>query len=119
MPRILYIDDELDNRILVRRILMAEGFQVEEADSAREGIAKAMAHPPHLILMDISMPEMDGLTATQTIRSIPSIARVPIVALTANAMIGDREAFLAGGCDGYISKPIDVDTFVDEIKQYL
>lgn len=119
MPRILYIEDDPNNRLLVRRVLSAYGFEVEEAENARDGIAMAEANPPNLILMDISMPDMDGLTATGHIRNLPNIAGLKVIALTANAMYGDREAILAAGCDGYISKPIDIDTFVDEIMQYL
>ncbi len=119
MPHVLYIDDEPTNRLLVKRILMAEGFDVDEADNARDGIQIATDNPPDLILMDISMPDMDGLEATQRLRDISTLAHIKVVAVTANAMTGDRERFLAAGCDGYISKPIDVDTFVDEISQFL
>lgn len=119
MTRILYIDDSFENRLLVKRILMSEGFQVEESDNAAEGIEMAASNPPDLILMDISMPEIDGLTATNRIRNIPHIADIRIIALTANAMHGDREMILDAGCDGYISKPINIDTFVDEISQFL
>lgn len=119
MPRILYIEDDPNNRLLVRRILLAEGMNVEEAENAIKGIEMATQNPPDLILMDVSMPEMDGLTATAKIRSIPEISSVPIVALTANAMTGDREKTLDAGCDGYISKPIDVDTFVDQLTKFL
>ena len=119
MPKILYIDDSDDNRLLVRRILGAEGIDVTDVDNARDGIHMATSNPPDLILMDIAMPDMDGLTATGQIRKIPEIADVRIIALTANAMQGDRETYIAAGCDGYISKPIDVDTFVDEINKYL
>lgn len=119
MPRILYIEDDPNNRLLVRRILMAEGFDVSEAANARDGIALAAAELPDLILMDISMPDMDGLTATNTIRQMPQIAHLPIVALTANAMTGDREMILNAGCDGYISKPINIDTFIQDIMQYI
>jgi two-component system, cell cycle response regulator DivK len=119
MPRVLYIDDDQNNRLLVRRILMVEGIAVDEATNARDGIAMASSNPPDLILMDISMPDMDGLTATGHIRQIPNIARTPIVALTANAMTGDREMILKAGCDGYISKPINIDSFVQDIMQYI
>lgn len=119
MPRVLYIEDDANNRLLVRRILMAEDFEVMEATNAHDGIAMAAASPPDLILMDISMPDMDGLTATNKIRTMPTIAHLPIVALTANAMTGDREMILKAGCDGYISKPINIDTFVDDIMQFL
>ena len=119
MTRILYIDDSDDNRLLVRRLLMAEGFEVEEANNAPDGIQMASNNPPDLILMDISMPHVDGLTATNQIRTISHISDITIIALTANAMQGDREKILEAGCDGYISKPINVDSFVDEISQYL
>jgi two-component system, cell cycle response regulator DivK len=119
MPRVLYIEDDPNNRLLVRRILLAEGIAVDEATNARDGITMAAANPPDLILMDISMPDMDGLTATGRIRQIPEIAHLPIVALTANAMTGDREMILKAGCDGYISKPINIDSFVQDIMQYI
>lgn len=121
MAKILCIDDNDDNRMLVRRVLLASDyeFQFEEADTARAGIELARRSPPDLILMDISMPDMDGLTATAFIRDIPHLHHVPIVALTANAMQGDRERTLNAGCDGYIRKPIDVDRFPDEIHAYL
>jgi two-component system cell cycle response regulator DivK len=92
---------------------------VEEADNAILGIEMAVTNPPDLILMDISMPEMDGLTATAEIRNIPKIADIPIIALTANVMESDRERSLNAGCDGFIGKPIDVDTFADEVLAYL
>jgi two-component system cell cycle response regulator DivK len=121
MPRVLYIEDNNDNRNLVRRILMASDFDffVTEADSARKGIEIALIEPPDLILMDLSMPDMDGLTATKRIRSIPELSGVPIIALTANAMDSDRDRSLEAGCDGYIKKPIDVDKFPDEIIRYI
>lgn len=119
MTKVLYIDDDMSNRILVQRVLMASGFDMRDTDNARDGIALAQDFQPDIILMDISMPDMDGITATHEIRNIPSIADTVVIALTANAMAGDRETFLGAGCDGYISKPIDIDTFVDDIMQYL
>lgn len=121
MARILYIEDNADNRLLVRRILMASdhNFVVDEASNAAEGIRMAQAEPPDLILMDISMPEMDGLTATQIIRAIPGLRAIPVIALTANAMHGDKERTLNAGCDGYIGKPIDVDKLADDLLYYL
>ncbi|MGB7341231.1 MAG: response regulator [Phototrophicaceae bacterium] len=119
MPRILYIDDDFANRLLVKRILASEGFEMDEADNARDGITMATANPPDLILMDIAMPDMNGLEATNRIRAIPAISDMTIIALTANAMQGDKEMILEAGCDGYISKPIEVDTFVEQLTQYL
>ena len=121
MPRVLYIEDNRDNRLLVRRILMASDhdFEVMDAESAKSGIEMAEATPPDIILMDVSMPEMDGLTATQMIRGIELLKNIPIVALTANAMEGDKERTLSAGCDGYIRKPIDVDKLPDEVLYYI
>ena len=119
MPRILYIEDDINNRILVRRILMSEGIDVDEADNAVDGINMALDNPPDLILMDVSMPGMDGLQATQEIRNLPEIANIPVIALTANVMEGDRERSIEAGCNGYIGKPINVDTFVDEVCEFL
>ena len=121
MPRVLYIEDNRDNRMLVRRVLMASDydFEIEEADNARLGIEMAQQNRPDLILMDLSMPEMDGLTATRYIRGMTELQDVPIVALTANVMEGDKERTLEAGCDGYIRKPIDVDRLPDEIIQYI
>ncbi|MBL8162407.1 MAG: response regulator [Anaerolineae bacterium] len=121
MPRILYIEDNRDNRMLVRRILMASDydFEVAEADNAITGIEMAQQNPPDLILMDMSMPDMDGLTATRRIRNMDDLRDVLIVALTANAMESDRERALAAGCDGYIRKPIDVDKLPEEIIRYI
>jgi two-component system cell cycle response regulator DivK len=121
MPRLLYIEDNRDNRMLVRRILMASDyeFDLREADNARDGINMAEQDPPDMILMDISMPDMDGLTATRTIRANPSLSDVLVVALTANAMQGDKEKTLEAGCDGYIRKPVDVDRLPEEIMSYI
>lgn len=121
MPTVLYIEDNRDNRLLVRRILMASDydFEVVDAESARLGIELAQANPPDIILMDVSMPEMDGLTATRTIRGIDTLKNIPIVALTANAMDGDKERTLNAGCDGYIRKPVDVDKLPDEVFSYI
>ncbi|MBN8591201.1 MAG: response regulator [Anaerolineae bacterium] len=121
MTRLLYIEDNKDNRMLVRRILLASDYEFElrEADNARDGIAMAEQDPPDMILMDISMPDMDGLTATRTIRANPILNNVLVIALTANAMQGDKEKTLEAGCDGYIRKPVDVDRLPDEIMSYI
>jgi two-component system cell cycle response regulator DivK len=119
MPRVLYIEDNADNRMLVRRILMASDFEVDEADNALDGIKQAQSAPPDLILMDISMPGMDGLSATERLRAMPELDTVPIIALTANVRDGDREMTLEAGCDGYIGKPIDVDEFPEQVLNYL
>ena len=116
---ILYIEDNFTNRILIRRVLEAEGYRVLDAETAPEGIALAEANEPDLILMDINLPEMDGLEATARLRAMEHLRHTPIVALTANVMKGDRERTLEAGCSGYIQKPIDVDRLPDQILSFL
>jgi two-component system cell cycle response regulator DivK len=118
-PRILYIEDNLDNLILVRRILRAAGFELLEATNAEDGITLAVQQQPDLILMDINMPKMDGLAATAHMRQLPELKDIPIVALTADVMRGVVEKTQAAGCDGYIAKPIDVDRFPKQIHALL
>jgi two-component system cell cycle response regulator DivK len=116
---ILYIEDNADNRKLVRRVLEADDYTVEEAENASQGLAHLEANIPNLILMDISMPDMDGYALTAKIRAMPKFAQTPILAMTANVMRGDRERSLKAGCDGYIQKPIDIDTLTLQIERYI
>jgi two-component system, cell cycle response regulator DivK len=116
---ILYVEDNPDNRMLVRRVLMAEGYTIHEASSATQAFEVLETVKPDLILMDINMPEMDGYTLTSKIRALPKMGTVPIVALTANVMKGDRERSLEAGCDGYIQKPIDIDTLTSQIQRFM
>jgi two-component system cell cycle response regulator DivK len=116
---VLYVEDNDDNRLLVRRVLQAEGFDVFEARSAAEGYQSAYEHRPDLILVDINMPDVDGLTLTSRLKQSPGLAQIPIVALTANVMRGDRERTILAGCDGYIQKPIDVDILPRQIARFL
>ncbi len=118
-PLILYIEDNPDNRMLVRRVLMAEDFDVAECSDGPSGIAWAATHSPSLILMDINLSEIDGYAVTAKLRELSHLARVPIIALTANVMKGDREKTLAAGCDGYIQKPIDVDLLPRQLRRFL
>lgn len=118
MSRILYIEDNFSNRILVRRVLEADGFEMYDAENATDGIALAARVVPDLILMDLSMPDLDGLDATRRMRDIPQLKGVPIVALTANVMKDERQRALEV-CDGFIPKPIDVDTFPTLVRRYL
>jgi len=117
--RILYIEDNPDNRMLVRRVLMAEGYTVLEAEDGPSGVRAAEEGFPDLILMDINLPEIDGYEVTSRIRLIPRLANVPVIAMTANVMQGDREKSLAAGCDGYIQKPIDIDLLPEQIAHFL
>jgi two-component system cell cycle response regulator DivK len=117
--KVLYVEDNLENRILIRRILQAEGFEILEAENASQAFQAVQNQIPDLILMDINMPELDGYTLTSHLKSIPALRHVPIVALTANVMKGDRERTFQAGCDGYIQKPIDVDSLPQQILRFL
>ncbi|HEY85366.1 MAG TPA: hybrid sensor histidine kinase/response regulator [Chloroflexi bacterium] len=117
--KILYVEDDPGSQTLVSRVLMAEGYQVLLADSGLEGIHKASAERPDMILMDINISDLDGYEVTTKLRSLKSLKDVPIVAVTANVLKGDKERALIAGCTGYISKPIDVDAFPDQVKSFL
>ena len=119
MPTILYIDDTENNRILVTRRLEKKGYQVITAENAGEGLALVASSMPDVILMDMGMPDVDGWSATRELKANPKLRHIPVIALTAHAMPGDREKALGAGFDGYISKPINVRTFTDEIGRYL
>ncbi len=116
---ILYVEDNPDNRMLVRRILLSQDYALLEAKNAFEAIDVLKTKRPDLILMDINMPDMDGYTLTAKIKSMPGFERVPILALTANVMRGDKEKTLEAGCDGYIQKPLDIDHLVREVERFL
>ncbi|GAB4430935.1 MAG: response regulator [Anaerolineales bacterium] len=116
---ILYVEDNIDNRTLVRRVLTAEGYNILEAVNATEALEILAETVPDLILMDINMPDVDGYTLTAQIKKMPGFENVPVIALTANVMRGDREKSLEAGCDGYIQKPIDIDTICDQIESFL
>ena len=116
---ILYVEDNPDNRTLVRRILLSEDYKLLEAHNAFEALEVLKTSKPDLILMDINMPDMDGYTLTAKIKAIPGFERVPILALTANVMRGDKEKTLEAGCDGYIQKPLDIDQLIREVERFL
>ncbi|MEB2333716.1 MAG: response regulator [Anaerolineaceae bacterium] len=113
------MEDNLENRMLIRRVLLAEGYTLMEADTAGQALDLLQTNHPNLILMDINMPDMDGYTLTAQIKSIPGFEQIPIIALTANVMRGDRERTLQAGCDGYIQKPVDIDLLSLEIEKFL
>ena len=117
--KILYIEDSPSNRLLVRRILMVEDYEVLEAEDGIIGIEIARQEHPALILMDMNLPDVDGYEMTRRIRATPELSDIPIVAMTANVMEGDREKTLAAGCVGYIPKPIDVDELPHQVAQFL
>ncbi|MBL8078984.1 MAG: response regulator [Anaerolineales bacterium] len=116
---ILYVEDNPDNRSLIRRVLNSEGYAVVEAINAAQAISKLETEAIDLILMDINMPDMDGYTLTAKIKGIQEFKKIPIVAVTANVMRGDREKSLEAGCDGYIQKPIDIDILAQQIERFL
>jgi len=115
---ILYVEDNFENRVLIRRVLEADGYQVLEASSADKAFEQMKKHHPDLILMDINMPDMDGYTLTKKIKENPVYKDIPVVAVTANVMRGDKERSLEAGCDGYIQKPIDIDVLTQQIERY-
>jgi two-component system cell cycle response regulator DivK len=116
---ILYVEDNMDNRTLVRRVLLSEDYDLIEAVDAADALRVLKNTKPDLILMDINMPDMDGYTLTSKIKTTPGFERVPILALTANVMRGDKEKTLEAGCDGYIQKPLDIDQLVREVERFL
>ncbi len=115
---ILLIEDNDQNRYLVTFLLEKHGHRVIPATDGPQGIALARVCAPDLILLDIQLPSLDGYTVARALRGEPACAHVPIVAVTSYAMPGDREKALSAGCDGYIEKPIDPETFVGEIERY-
>lgn len=117
--RILYIEDNFQNKRLVRKILASRGYEVIEADDGLTGVEKAREEKPDLILMDISLPGIDGVEATQRIKAVKETSKIPIIALTANAMRGDRERFISAGCDDYLPKPISTSELIDMLKKFL
>ncbi len=117
--RILYVEDNSDNRNLIRRVLEAEGFSVVDAINAAQAIEKLEHNKVDLILMDINMPDMDGYTLTTKIKGVNKFSNIPIIAVTANVMRGDREKSLEAGCDGYIQKPIDIDMLSTQIERFI
>lgn len=119
VARILVVEDNPDNSDLVVDVLTLRGHEVIQAANGREGVEMARACHPDLILMDISLPIMDGFAATEEIKSDPQLKPVPVIALTAHAMAGDEKRALAAGCNGYITKPIDIKTFANKIQAFL
>lgn len=116
---ILHIEDNLENRVLVRRLLTSESYRVIEATNAFEAVDCLRRCTPDLILMDINIPDVDGYTLTAKFKTLPRVKNVPIIAITANVLRGDREKTLRAGCDGYIEKPIDIDHFLTQVAYFL
>jgi CheY-like chemotaxis protein len=117
--KILVIEDNEQNLYLVTFILEKHGYRVEAAREGQEGVSRAGALLPDLILLDIQLPGMDGYAVAQRLRENPALSAVPIVAVTSYAMAGDRDRALAAGCTGYIEKPINPETFLQQVEQHL
>ncbi len=116
---ILIIEDNEQNLYLLRFILEKKGFQVFAAKEGQRGVELAASLKPDLILLDIQLPVMDGYTVARLLRGNAELDEVPIIAVTSYAMAGDREKALEAGCTGYIEKPINPDTFVQQVEQFL
>ena len=117
--RILVIEDNPDNQLLASAVLERDGFLVDVAESAEAALRTIGLRRPNLILMDIQLAGEDGLSLTRQLKDDASTASIPVVALSAHAMVGDRQAALSAGCSGYITKPIDTRHFVDQVKAFL
>ncbi len=119
MKKILVVEDNETNMYLITYILRDGGYKVLEAVSGEEGVDLAIKEKPDLIIMDIQLPGIDGIEATKRVRSMQVNKQIPIIALTSHAMIGDKEKAIAAGCTSYINKPIELDSFIAEIGNYI
>jgi two-component system cell cycle response regulator DivK len=117
-PLVLIVEDNDKNLKLARDLLAHHGFRTLTAGNATDGIALVEAHRPDLVLMDVGLPDMDGVAALKQLRGSPSTSGVPVVAFTAYAMRQDRERLLAAGFDGYLPKPIDIRDFPAQVRLY-
>src|SRR5262245_33011075 len=117
-PQILVVEDNEKNMRLFRDVLLATGHRTLEANTGGQAVELAIAHVPDLVLMDIQLPDIDGIQALGRLRADERTTAVPVVALTAQAMEGDRERFLAAGFDGYLSKPVNVADLIATVKRY-
>lgn len=116
---ILVVDDNQDNRELVVKVLAGKGYCLAEAVDGEDALRQVAEARPDLILMDISIPKLDGYEVTRQLKGNAALRAIPIIALTAHAMKGDREKALAAGCDGYIAKPVNVRELANQIKPFL
>jgi CheY-like chemotaxis protein len=116
--RILVIEDNLDNLTLILDMLESLGYEVISAVNGRRGIEMAASHHPDIILMDLSLPVMDGWAAAQHLKATPSLCHIPIIAVSAHAMSGDRERALEAGCDDYLPKPINMAELMVKLTEF-
>ncbi len=117
MTRVLLIEDNEDNIALLSFLLESDGFEVRVAQSGEAGIEQARAATPDIVLLDVNLPDMNGLEVLTRIRQDPTTDTIPVVAVTSMAMAGDRERMLHAGCSGYIEKPIDALTFTSQVRE--
>ena len=117
--RILVVEDNQDNMTLISDVLSSLNYAVIQAMDGEQGVSMAEAERPDLILMDLSLPRMDGWTATRHIKANPALRSIPIIALTAHAMMGDRERALEAGCDDYLSKPLNLRELASKLTQFI
>ncbi len=115
---ILYVEDNFENKLFVRRVIESMGHEMMEAETGKESLILANERKPDLVLMDVNIPGMDGLETTAEFKKDANLADIPIIALTANAMKGDKERCLAAGCNGYMQKPVGVSDLRREIQHY-
>jgi two-component system, cell cycle response regulator DivK len=116
MPRLLVVEDNEMNRDMLSRRLIKRGYEVDMAVDGEQGLAMARSNPPALILMDMSLPGLDGWEATRQLKTMPETRAVPVIALTAHAMAGDREKAIAAGCDDFDTKPVDLPRLLAKIE---
>jgi CheY-like chemotaxis protein len=116
MMKILYVEDNDDNVYMLKNRLSRAGFTVVIATDGAHGIAMATSEQPDLVLMDLTLPDMDGWEATRRIKADPATRHIPVVALTAHAMTGDKEKALAAGCDDFDTKPVDLPRLIGKIR---
>lgn len=119
MSRILVVEDNRDNMTLIVDVLTSLDHDVLQATDGQEGLDITEREKPDLVLMDLSLPRMDGWTVTRNIKANPNLKAIPVIALTAHAMVGDRERALEAGCDDYITKPINLTDLIAKLSQYL
>ena len=119
MPRLLLVEDNEDNREGLSRHLRRKGFEVRVAVDGQQGVEAAQSEPPDLILMDMSLPVLDGWEAAQRLKADPVTRSIPVIALTAHAMTADREKALAAGCDDYDTKPIELPRLLGKMQRLL
>jgi CheY-like chemotaxis protein len=117
--RVLLVEDNPANLALMKYLLQASGYTILTATNGREGVVVAQRESPDVILMDLQMPNMNGYEAVRQVKEVPALRGVPIIAVTAFAMVGDRDKILARGFDGYIAKPIAPERFVSEVETFI